>query len=180
MMAMRLMGGDFDASMYNSLNEMKLFISNFFSLHLESEGFSPLVGKIYTLLLFSPEPLSLQEMAEALSVSKAAVSVQIRTMELRHLCYKVPVQNDRKDYYYISDAFGDNVVSAYAGKMKSLQQAIDGALAGFPEVCEVSPKDEEAYSLVLQRFKEISLLCELFISRMSDLNEEWQMKRHVM
>jgi DNA-binding transcriptional regulator GbsR (MarR family) len=150
------------------------------SLHLENEGFSPLVGKIYTLLLFSSEPLSLQQMAEALSVSKAAISVQIRTMELRHLCHKVPVQNDRKDYYYITDDFGINVVCAYTGKMKSVQQAVEGALAGFPEKSKVEPEDEEAYFLIIQRFKEISMLCEMFISRMRDLNEEWQLKRQML
>ncbi|MCR8631658.1 MULTISPECIES: GbsR/MarR family transcriptional regulator [Paenibacillus] len=163
--------------MSNTIEELKLNISNFMSLYLEHEGFSPLVGKMYTLLLFSSEPISLQQMAEELSVSKAAISVQIRTMELKHLCHKVPIQNDRKDYYYITDDFGINIVRNEIGKFNSVKQAVDGALAGFPHPSNVESHDEEGCNIIRRRFQNMSMLCGMFISRMGELHEEWQLKR---
>ncbi|WP_171653029.1 GbsR/MarR family transcriptional regulator [Paenibacillus foliorum] len=165
--------------MSNTIEELKLNISNFMSLYLEHEGFSPLVGKMYTLLLFSSEPICLQQMADELSVSKAAISVQIRTMELKNLCHKVPIQNDRKDYYYITDDFGVNIVRNEIGKFNSVKQAVDGALAGFPEHFNVKSEDKVGCHVIKQRFKEMSMLCEMYISRMSDLNEEWQLRRQL-
>ena len=44
-------------------------------------GFSKIVGQLYGLLYLSFKPLTLDEMAEKLSVSKGNVSINIRTLE---------------------------------------------------------------------------------------------------
>jgi DNA-binding transcriptional regulator GbsR (MarR family) len=177
---MRLKKGDTHKAMFKNFDEIRLCMSHFMSLHLENDGFSPLVGKIYTLLLFSSEPLCLQQIAEGLSVSKAAISVQIRGMVLRHLCHKVPIHNDRKDYYYITDDFEIHAFDTYTEKVKSVQQTLDGVLVAFPERGSLEPEDEQTYLVVKQRFKEMSLLCEMYIGRMRGLNEEWQLKKKIL
>ncbi len=71
----------------------------------------PIGGKkIFGLLLFAPQPLGLQEMADELGVSKAAVSVQVRALEQLSLCYKWATANDRKDYYYVAEDFNLTVL----------------------------------------------------------------------
>ncbi|UUZ95943.1 hypothetical protein LJK87_17135 [Paenibacillus sp. P25] len=73
-----------------SFSDLKRVFSNQMSLTFETDGFSPLVGRIFALLLFAPEPLSLQDMADQLGVTKAAVSVQVRALEKHSMCQKLP------------------------------------------------------------------------------------------
>ncbi|WP_262688895.1 GbsR/MarR family transcriptional regulator [Paenibacillus baimaensis] len=177
---MYLKEGATSNTMLQTLDEMKLSTSHFMSMHLEKEGFSPLVGRLFTLLLFSAEPLCLQQMAEALSVSKAAISVQIRNMVSRHLCNKVPVQNDRKDYYYITDDFEIHVFETYKEKIKSVQQTLKRNLLALPEQEGLDSADQETCRVVEQRFSEISLFCDIYMSRMKGFNEEWLLKKQLL
>ncbi|SFL38305.1 hypothetical protein SAMN03159341_105377 [Paenibacillus sp. 1_12] len=166
--------------MLQTLDEMKLSTSHFMSIHLEKSGFSPLVGKLFTLLLFSTEPLCLQQMAEALSVSKAAISVQIRNMVARHLCCKVPIQNDRKDYYYIADDYEIQVFDTYTEKVKSVQQTLERVLNALQEQEGLEAEDQEMCLVVKQRFSEMSLFCDIYLSRMKEINEEWLLKKQLL
>ncbi len=56
-------------------------------------------GQIYALLFLSREPLSLDEVAETLQVSKGNISVNIRLLEDFKLVKKVWVKGSRRDYY---------------------------------------------------------------------------------
>lgn len=56
-------------------------------------------GQIYALLFLSHEPLSLDEIAEALKISKSNISINIRLLEESKLVRKVWVKRTRKDYY---------------------------------------------------------------------------------
>ncbi|MDP3979997.1 MAG: hypothetical protein Q8Q33_01145 [Chlamydiota bacterium] len=62
-------------------------------------GFSKIVGQIYGVLYLSPKALSLNELMDALRVSKGSVSVNIRILEKWGGCRKVWVKGDRRDYY---------------------------------------------------------------------------------
>ena len=67
----------------------------------EKFGFSRIAGQLEGLLLFSKEPLSLDEMAERLEVSKASVSTNIRILESWKVVKKVYHRGERKNYYQI-------------------------------------------------------------------------------
>jgi DNA-binding transcriptional regulator GbsR (MarR family) len=62
-------------------------------------GFSKIMGQLYGLLYLSPKPLTLDEMAESLSISKGNVSINIRALERWNMVKTVWVKGDRKDYY---------------------------------------------------------------------------------
>ena len=62
-------------------------------------GFSKIMGQLYGLLYLSPKPLTLDEMAESLAISKGNVSVNIRALERWSMVKPVWVKGDRKDYY---------------------------------------------------------------------------------
>ncbi len=64
-----------------------------------SFGLSKLMGRVVALLLFSPEPLSLDEIARQLEMSKGPVSQVTRRLRDRHLIRKVWKPGSRKDYY---------------------------------------------------------------------------------
>jgi DNA-binding transcriptional regulator GbsR (MarR family) len=65
-------------------------------------GLSKLMGHIIALLLFSPEPLSLDEITKQLGRSKGPISQIVRRLRDKHLIRKAWMPNDnRKDYYEV-------------------------------------------------------------------------------
>jgi len=62
-------------------------------------GLGRIIGQLYALLFFSPSPLSLDQMAGELKISKGSASTNIRELEKWGAACKVWVKGDRKDYY---------------------------------------------------------------------------------
>jgi len=56
-------------------------------------------GQIYALLFLSREPLSLDDIAEILKISKSNISINIRDLESSKLVRKVWVKGSRRDFY---------------------------------------------------------------------------------
>lgn len=76
----------------------------------EALGASATLGRMFGLLLISPEPVSLEAIAEELGLSKAAVSVQIRRLEELRYCRRLPRGSDRKQYFELNvDYLVDNL-----------------------------------------------------------------------
>ena len=67
----------------------------------EKFGFSRIAGQLEGLLLFSRQPMSLDEMAERLEVSKGSVSTNIRLLERWKVARKVYHKGARKNFYEI-------------------------------------------------------------------------------
>ncbi len=82
-------------------------------------------GQIYALLFLSEEPLSLDDVAERLSVSKSNVSINIRMLEDYNLVRKVWVRGSRKDYYAAERTYPNKVLKDFLEKIRrSLTDAI--------------------------------------------------------
>jgi DNA-binding transcriptional regulator GbsR (MarR family) len=62
-------------------------------------GLNRSVGLLYGVLYMSPEPMSLDQLAEAGSMSKANASLNMRHLESWGAARKIWVPGDRKDYY---------------------------------------------------------------------------------
>ncbi len=62
-------------------------------------GLNKAMGELYGLLYLSPEPMTLDEMSEALGISKASVSIHMRALERIGMVRKVWKVGDRRDYY---------------------------------------------------------------------------------
>lgn len=77
-----------------------------FGLQFEANGFPRIAGRIFGLLLVADEPLSLDDIAEKLEVSKASVSTDARRLAQHGIVELVSRTGDRRDYYRIGhDAF---------------------------------------------------------------------------
>src|SRR5687767_1846148 len=70
----------------------------------EAQGMPRIGGRICGLLVLATRPLSLEEMAETLSVSRASVSTNARLLERNGTVIRVGRPGDRRDYYEISRA----------------------------------------------------------------------------
>ena len=93
------------------------------------------MAKLYCLLYLHAKPLSLDEMAESLGVSKGNVSLNIRELENWGAVKKVWVKGSRKDFY---EADMD-IKKILASKLKSAVQK---------RISEVSLILEEAKKLI--------------------------------
>ncbi len=72
-------------------------------------GLNKLMGHIVALLIYSAEPLSLDEIAKQLGRSKGPVSQIIRRLRDKKLIQKVWFpENNRKDYYEIEPEIFEN------------------------------------------------------------------------
>lgn len=66
----------------------------------ESIGFNKSIGQIYGLLYMAGRPLSLDEIAQELSMSKGNASINIRVLEDWGAVHKVSVSGSRRDHYH--------------------------------------------------------------------------------
>ena len=62
-------------------------------------GFGDVMGRLYGTLLLNPEPLSLDDLANQLKISKGSVSMNMRDLERWGMAEEVWVKGERKKYY---------------------------------------------------------------------------------
>ncbi|TVY09545.1 GbsR/MarR family transcriptional regulator [Paenibacillus cremeus] len=163
-----------------TFSDLKQNVSNHMSLTFDTDGFSPLVGRIFALLLFAPGPRSLQEMADELGVTKAAISVQVRTLEKFAMCQKLPTSNDRKDYYYISDDFSLTAMRSGLNKIQAIQRQVQATLDAFHALPAVSEEEKASHDAAKRRYLEMGEMYKLYMSRLEGIEEEWEKRRKLL
>jgi DNA-binding transcriptional regulator GbsR (MarR family) len=76
-------------------------------LEAERDGLPRIAGRILGFLMASDAPASLDQIAEALQVSRASVSTNCRLLEQIGAAEQVSLPGDRKDYYVLTSGFPD-------------------------------------------------------------------------
>ena len=85
--------------MKNSHTELEDGIINAAGELAQSFSLNRVAGQLYALLYVRPEPVSLEDMAARLQISKASASVNIRILEDWNAVKKVLIRGSRKDFY---------------------------------------------------------------------------------
>lgn len=97
-------------------------------LTAEDDGLPRIAGRLFGFLLLSPGPRSLDEIAEALSVSKGSASTDARLL-LRHgWLRRVSQAGDRRDYYELAPDFFAEIVSYRLARWDALHDLIAGGI----------------------------------------------------
>lgn len=68
-------------------------------MHLEADGLSRSAGRIFGYVMLAETACSLDELAEALQVSKASISTNARLLERVGLLERTCEPGDRRDFY---------------------------------------------------------------------------------
>ncbi len=76
-------------------------------LEAERDGLPRIAGRILGFLMAAEEPASLEQIADALQVSRASVSTNCRLLEQIGAAEQVSLPGDRKDYYVLTSSFPD-------------------------------------------------------------------------
>lgn len=92
-------------------------------------GLNNIMGQLYTILYLSNKPLSLDEMAEKIKVSKGSISVNIRELEKWGAVKPVWVKGSRKDYYEanldIKKIIADRIKSGVQKRISEVDEMLD-------------------------------------------------------
>ncbi len=82
-------------------------------------GFPKAMGAIYGALYLSPEPLSLDEIVEQVSITKGAVSTNVRALERLAMVRRHIRIGERKDYYVAETDFWKIIQTVLKEREKS-------------------------------------------------------------
>jgi DNA-binding transcriptional regulator GbsR (MarR family) len=95
----------------------------------EKDGFPRIAGRIFGLALLTEGPLSLDELAESLGVSKASISTDTRLLERMGLLERVTKPGDRKDYYQSTDRSFERAIAERVRRMHEFEALVESGRA---------------------------------------------------
>lgn len=136
-------------------------------------GFSKVMGQLYGTLLLSPGPLSLDDMMERLSISKASVSMNMRTLEHMGMVRQVWVRggSGRRKYYEAETDFWQIITNLFSGReMRDVERAIN----------VLDENNEQLQKSVMSMSEEEAELASLYIERMNQLQALFQFAQMIM
>lgn len=97
-------------------------------LFFEKDGLPRIAGRVLGYLLLRPEPSSLDELAEALQVSKSSVSTDARMLERMGTVERVTIPGDRRDYYRIAANLPHRMAAIWRERLTGTRQLLEDAL----------------------------------------------------
>jgi len=115
-------------------------------------GVIPSIGRLYGMMYFHDEPITLDEMKEELGMSKTSMSTSVRTLLDLKMVEKVWKKGSRKDLYSIERDWHQNFIDLFSIKWRNAiavnNQAIEKSLKELNELKADSQIDPELLSLV--------------------------------
>ena len=112
-------------------------------IYFENEGVPRIGGRILGLLLATPGPLSADEIASRLKVSRASVSTNIRMLTATGLVEKVAFLDKRHTFYIMAGDVWGKAIIAGREKVLAFKSIAEMGLAALPEQNEARNRLEE-------------------------------------
>ena len=117
-------------------------------------GLNNIMAQLYAILYLSNRPLSLNEMAERLKISKGSASINIRAIERYGAVRRVWVKGSRKDYYEAET----NITKVIRDRIKSMAQRrlleIDDMLKSSSQILNSVNSSDKEEDEAIKIFKE--------------------------
>ncbi len=118
------------------------FIENM-GLHFEDYEVSRIGGRMIGLLMLATGPLSSEDMAEALQVSRSSISTNLKTLLSDDLIEKVSLPGDRVDYYVIETDFWQKILEHRLTSLLTVREAAQEGLVELDQEDSVRPQLEK-------------------------------------
>ncbi len=100
----------------------------------QSIGIGRVIGQSFAHIYFSPEPQTLDDLTEALQISKGSASMSVRQLEQWGAVRQVWIKGERKDHYQANDDFG-----------RIIRRALLDLIGRRMETTDTLLEDSEAY-----------------------------------
>ncbi len=141
-------------------------------------GFPKAMGAIYGAVYLSPKPVSLDELVEQVSVSKGAVSTNVRQLERLGMVHKHFEVGSRKDYYFAEVDFWDIVrgilkereQSEFEVALRTVGESLEMVNAGDldPDDTELADYYQERMQAMQSFFKTLDGVVSMMLSLMKE------------
>jgi DNA-binding transcriptional regulator GbsR (MarR family) len=105
--------------------------------HAEADGLPRIACRLFGTLLLSPEPRSLDDLAEELGVSKASVSTDCRRLLERGMVERVSRPGDRRDFYQPTPDFFDEIIRQSIRRWSAMRDLAGALRAAAPDAAPV-------------------------------------------
>jgi DNA-binding transcriptional regulator GbsR (MarR family) len=128
-------------------------------------GFGEVMGRLYGILLLSPEPMSLDDLASGLEISKGSVSMNMRDLERWGMAKEVWMRGERKKYYKAESDMWQMIRNVLSSRER---REVDLALNVLGDSIE---KLQKAEAELTPEEKE---LAEFYLERIADLQGFFQ------
>ena len=155
------------------LNEEKIkreIIQNF-GYAYKAFGLSKIMGHVIALLIFSPKPLSLDEISKTLSRSKGPVSQIMKRLRDRNLIRRVWQPDSRKDYYEIQPDIFEN---AFRNNFELIKQ--NTRLARQLQTT-MTKEEKKSFSVLIKRLKEMEKFYQIMEMHFEKFLTEWDVQK---
>ncbi|MCU0496428.1 MAG: helix-turn-helix domain-containing protein [Anaerolineae bacterium] len=147
-------------------------------------GFSKVMGQLYGALLMSGEPLSLDDLMDTLNISKASVSMNIRTLEHMGMVRQVWVRGKggRRKYYEAETDFLQIMANILNGReMRDVDRALhvmqDNITRLNKSLENMTPEEREIAEVYVQRIQQLQrmfrfaqIVITSILARVGELN----------
>jgi len=125
-------------------------------------GLNNIMAQLYAILYLSQKPISLDDMAKRLKISKGSVSINIRALESYGAVARVWVKGSRKDYYKtqnsISRVIMDRVRSMGEKRLSELEDMIKSSYSILDSVSAKGEEELREVEMFRQKVDELSQL----------------------
>ncbi len=101
--------------------------------YFESSGVPPIGGRILGLLMVTDDPLSAEEIASALNISRASVSTNFKVLAAAGLAERYTSHTDRTTYYTFPDTAWEQAMVLGARRAQSFKRIVEEGLAAMPQ-----------------------------------------------
>lgn len=130
-------------------------------------GFNRTVGQIYALLVITDKPITANELASALSISRGNVSMGIKELQSWQLVQVSHIPGDRKEYYSAIGSVMDMANTVFEERRK---REVDPTLSLLRNLLLEKPETEsEEYAQ--QKMSDIHDLLEMITNWASELQK---------
>ncbi len=129
----------------------------------EADGMSPIAGRLFALLLLSDDPQSLDELADALEVSKASVSTDARRLLERGIVERVGRTGDRRDYYALAPDFFERIIRVRIERWRRMHALVADLGAAAPDLS----------ATVRDRFASVDAIHAAVVDRVEEALDAW-------
>ncbi len=100
--------------------------------YFENSGVPPIGGRILGLLMITDEPLSAEDIAAMLNISRASVSTNFRMLSAAGLAERYTSHTDRTTYYVFPDTAWEQAMILNIRRAQSFKRIVQEGLAAMP------------------------------------------------
>jgi DNA-binding transcriptional regulator GbsR (MarR family) len=149
-----------------SLSPVRLELVEWIGRLCQRLGLPRSTGQIYGLLYLSPKPLSLDDIAGRLGISKASASTGTRQLVALHGLKQVWIQGDRRDHFEVEadlrEVLRTNYREVLRPKLDRAAQRLEGLLEGLDRDQAEGLLEAEEAAFCRQRLEAVQALQKRF------------------